>query len=193
MPGISEELEQITRARYGEEVRKAIHDSIEKCYGHFEEVTKACAASEKNAKESENAAESARTDALRYSQDASRDAQTASTSATNAQGYANTAYQSQQSVQSMKAAVEKDKNEIETTIKDSLLAKSEEILATVKDYFNRAQQLYQSMYIDCDGETPQSRLVTLVTINCGTPQSRLHDVNGILFDGGTPLNRKIGG
>ena len=99
----------------------------------------------------------------------------------------------QQNTQSMKEAVEKDKNDIETTIKDSLLAKSEEILATVKNYFDRAQQLYNSMYIDCDGETPQGRLVTLVTIDCGTPQSRLFDTNGILFDGGTPLNRKLGG
>ena len=193
MPGISEELKQIEQARYGRDVRKSIHDSIEKCYGHFEEVTAACTASENNARDAATTANEAKTDALRYSDSASRDATTATQNAQNAKDYAANAYQYQQNTQSMKEAVEKDKNDIETTIKDSLLAKSEEILATVKDYFDRAQQLYNSMYIDCDGETPQGRLVTLVTIDCGTPQSRLFDTNGILFDGGTPLNRKLGG
>ena len=90
-----------------------------------------------------------------------------------------------------KLQVEQDKEEIDDTIKNSLLASSEEILATVKDYFDRAQELYNSMYIDCDGETPQQRVVSIVSIDCGTPQSRLHDDNGILFDGGTPINRLL--
>lgn len=94
-------------------------------------------------------------------------------------------------VSDMRDAVAEDKTTIEDTIKNSLLASSEEILATVKDYFDRAQQLYNSMYIDCDGETPQQRVVTIVSIDCGTPQSRLHDINGILFNGGTPLNRQL--
>ena len=84
-----------------------------------------------------------------------------------------------------------DKETIDQTIKESLLEKSEEILAAMKDYYDRAQELYNSMYIDCDGENPQQRVVTIVSINCGTPQSRLHDINGILFDGGTPLNRQL--
>ena len=84
-----------------------------------------------------------------------------------------------------------DKEVIDQTIKESLLEKSEEILAAMKDYFDRAQELYNSMYIDCDGETPQQRVVTIVSIDCGTPQSRLHDTNGILFNGGTPLNRQL--
>lgn len=193
MSGISEELEQIRQARYGRDVRNAIHDSIEKCYGNFEVVTKACADSEKNARDSAESANEARTDALRYSETASRDAGTASTSAQNAKDYADSTYQYKQDTEAMKNAVAQDKADIETTIKDSLLAKSEEILNTVKDYFDRAQQLYNSMYLECDGETPQSRTVTLVTINCGTPQSRLRDTNGILFDGGTPLGRKLGG
>ena len=46
-------------------------------------------------------------------------------------------------------------------------------------------------HIDCDGETPQQRVVTIVSIDCSTPQSRLHDTNGILFNGGTPLNRQL--
>ena len=87
--------------------------------------------------------------------------------------------------------VASDKETIDQTIKESLLEKSEEILAAMKDYYDRAQELYNSMYIDCDGETPQQRVVTIVSIDCGTPQSRLHDTNGILFDGGTPLNRQL--
>ena len=87
--------------------------------------------------------------------------------------------------------VASDKETIDQTIKESLLEKSEEILAAMKGYYDRAQELYNSMYIDCDGETPQQRVVTIVSIDCGTPQSRLHDTNGILFNGGTPLNRQL--
>ena len=87
--------------------------------------------------------------------------------------------------------VASDKETIDQTIKESLLEKSEEILAAMKDYYDRAQELYNSMYIDCDGETPQQRVVTIVSIDCGTTQSRLHDTNGILFNGGTPLNRQL--
>ena len=87
--------------------------------------------------------------------------------------------------------VASDKETIDQTIKESLLEKSEEILAVMKDYYDRAQELYNSMYIDCDGETPQQRVATIVSIDCGTPQSRLHDTNGILFNGGTPLNRQL--
>lgn len=87
--------------------------------------------------------------------------------------------------------VASDKETIDQTIKESLLEKSEEILATMKDYYDKAQELYNSMYIDCDGETPQQRVVSIVTIDCGTPRYRIHDDNGILFDGGTPLNRQL--
>ena len=87
--------------------------------------------------------------------------------------------------------VASDKETIDQTIKKSLLEKSEEILATMKDYYDKAQELYNSMYIDCDGETPQQRVVSIVTIDCGTPRYRIHDDNGILFDGGTPLNRQL--
>ena len=92
---------------------------------------------------------------------------------------------------SLRDEVASDKETIDQTIKESLLEKSEEILAAMKDYYDRAQELYNSMYIDCDGETPQQRVVTIVSIDCGTPQSRLHDTNGILFNGGTPLNRQL--
>ena len=85
-----------------------------------------------------------------------------------------------------------DKKEIDETIKNSLLEESQKILDTAKGYFDRADELYKSMYIDCDGETPQMRATTLVTIDGGTPQTRIHDDNGIVFDGGTPLSRFLG-
>ena len=87
-------------------------------------------------------------------------------------------------------AVESDKKEIDDTIKNSLLNESQKILDAVQDALKQIQDLSNSMYLECDGETPQLRVVTLVTIDCGTPQSRVHD-QGIMFDGGTPINRKI--
>ena len=87
-------------------------------------------------------------------------------------------------------AVASDKKEIEDTIKNSLLNESQKILDAVQDALKQIQDLSNSMYLECDGETPQLRVVTLVAIDCGTPQSRVHD-QGIMFDGGTPINRKI--
>ena len=87
-------------------------------------------------------------------------------------------------------AVASDKKEIDDTIKNSLLNESQKILDAVQDALKHIQDLSNSMYLECDGETPQLRVVTLVAIDCGTPQSRVHD-QGIMFDGGTPINRKI--
>ena len=87
-------------------------------------------------------------------------------------------------------AVASDKKEIDDTIKNSLLNESQKILDAVQDALKQIQDLSKSMYLECDGETPQLRVVTLVAIDCGTPQSRVHD-QGIMFDGGTPINRKI--
>lgn len=87
-------------------------------------------------------------------------------------------------------AVASDKKEIDDTIKNSLLNESQKILDAVQDALKQIQDLSNSMYLECDGETPQIRVVTLVAIDCGTPQSRVHD-QGIMFDGGTPINRKI--
>ena len=87
-------------------------------------------------------------------------------------------------------AVASDKKEIDDTIKNSLLNESQKILDAVQDALKQIQDLSNSMYLECDGETPQLRIVTLVAIDCGTPQSRVHD-HGIMFDGGTPINRKI--
>lgn len=87
-------------------------------------------------------------------------------------------------------AVASDKKEIDDTIKNSLLNESQKILDAVQDALKQIQDLSNSMYLECDGETPQLRVVTLVAIDCGTPQSRVHD-QGVMFDGGTPINRKI--
>ena len=87
-------------------------------------------------------------------------------------------------------AVASDKKEIDDIIKNSLLNESQKILDSVQDALKQIQDLSNSMYLECDGETPQLRIVTLVAIDCGTPQSRVHD-QGIMFDGGTPINRKI--
>lgn len=87
-------------------------------------------------------------------------------------------------------AVASDKKEIGDTIKNSLSNESQKILDAVQDALKQIQDLSNSMYLECDGETPQLRIVTLVAIDCGTPQSRVHD-QGIMFDGGTPINRKI--
>ena len=175
--------------------------------------------SETNAKASETNSTISENNAKTYMENASTSAITASSKADEALASANSASASENTinikvveinqkvndvesiksdvqniasdVSDMRDAVSEDKTTIEDTIKNSLLASSEEILASVKDYYDRAQELYNSMYIDCDGETPQQRVVTIVSIDCGTPQSRLHDTNGILFNGGTPLNRQL--
>ena len=175
--------------------------------------------SETNAKTSETNSTISEKNAKTYMENASTSAITASSKADEALASANSASASENTinikaieinqkvndvesiksdiqniasdVSDMRDAVAEDKITIEDTIKNSLIASSEEILATMKDYYDRAQQLYNSIYIDCDGETPQQRVVTIVSIDCGTPQSRLHDNNGILFNGGTPLNRQL--
>ena len=93
-------------------------------------------------------------------------------------------------VEEAKKQVEQDKQEINDTIQNSLLASAEKILESVQDYFNRAEALYSSMYLDCDGETPHLRTVTPIFIDGATPQVR--NVNeGVEFDGGTPTSRKL--
>ncbi|WP_455618816.1 BppU family phage baseplate upper protein [Eisenbergiella sp.] len=96
--------------------------------------------------------------------------------------------QMQQSVEAAKQQVEKNKQEIDDTINNSLLASAEKILESVQDYFKRAEALYSSMYLECDGETPYLRALTPIVIDGATPQVRNTDV-GIEFDGGTPTSR----
>ena len=161
--------------------------------------------SETNAKNSETNASSSATTASSKADEASASAESASKSENVISVKASEINQKANDIETIKSdvqniasdvsdmrdAVSEDKTIIEDTIKNSLLASSEEILAAMKDSFDRAQELYNTMYIDCDGETPQQRVVTIVSIDCSTPQSRLHDTNGILFNGGTPLNRQL--
>jgi len=98
--------------------------------------------------------------------------------------------QSQEAVEAARKKVEADKKEINDTIQNSLLESANEILESVKNYFNRAEALYESLYIECDGESPQSRAISIVTIDAATPQIRTKEV-GIDFDGGTPMSRSL--
>lgn len=109
----------------------------------------------------------------------------------------NTATQIRQEVSQMQSAVieakkqvEQDKREIDETIQNSLLASAEKILESVQDYFERAEALYSSMYLDCDGETPHLRTVTPIFIDGATPQVRNAN-EGVDFDGGTPTSRLL--
>ena len=93
-------------------------------------------------------------------------------------------------VKAAQEQVEQDKEEIDETIQNSLLASANEILESVKSYFERAEALYSSMYLDCDGENPYLRTVTPIFIDGSTPQVR--NVNeGVDFDGGTPFSRLL--
>lgn len=91
-------------------------------------------------------------------------------------------------VQKAKEQVEQDKAEIEDTIQNSLLASAEQILESVQSYFERAEALYSSLYLDCDGETPYLRTVTPLFIDGATPQVR-NTNEGIDYNGGTPMAR----
>lgn len=109
----------------------------------------------------------------------------------------NTAVQIRQEVSRMQSAVtaakeqvERDKKEIEDTIQNSLLASAEQILDSVKSYFDRAEVLYQSMYFECDGETPSLRAVSPIFVDGATPAVRNMDI-GVDFDGGTPTSRLL--
>lgn len=98
--------------------------------------------------------------------------------------------QMQSAVEETKKQVEQDKKDIDDTIQNSLLASAEKILESVQDYFNRAEALYSSMYLDCDGETPYLRTVTPIFIDGATPQVRRAN-EGVDFDGGTPTSRQL--
>lgn len=98
--------------------------------------------------------------------------------------------QMQTAVQKAKEQVEQDKAEIEDTIQNSLLASAEQILESVQSYFERAEALYSSLYLDCDGETPYLRTVTPLFIDGATPQVR-NTNEGIDYNGGTPMTRLL--
>ena len=60
----------------------------------------------------------------------------------------------------------------------------------MKSYFERAEALYQSMYFECDGETPSLRAMSPIFIDGATPAVRNMDI-GVDFDGGTPMSRLL--
>jgi len=117
-----------------------------------------------------------------YLADITVQAESAKQSATEAAVAAASALASQEQVSA-------DKAEIATTVTESLNEASEEILTSLKDYFERAEALYNSMYLNCDGETPTLRAITPIVIDGGNPAQRAVD-GGILFDGGTPISRQ---
>lgn len=143
-------------------------------------------------------------DAMKAAKEATKDCKQVTTEAEEAlqnqeqlEATLNTATQIRQEVSQMQQAVieakkqvEQDKQEIDDTIQNSLLASAEKILESVQDYFERAEALYSSMYIDCDGETPYLRAVTPIFIDGATPQVR-NTNEGIDFDGGTPTSRLL--
>ena len=116
--------------------------------------------------------------AERHSAEAAGSASEAATSATQANGYVDEA--------------KGIKDDVEEIIENSLLANSEKILKQVEDYFKRAEELYRSCTIICDGEVPHRRVRTIVEIDCHTPQRRATGYKGIDFDGGTPAIRLLG-
>ena len=83
----------------------------------------------------------------------------------------------QTAVAEAKKQVEQDKKDIDDTIQNSLLASAEKILESVQDYFNRAEALYSSMYLDCEHRCVQFLLISERLIKCSlypTPQGENH-------------------
>lgn len=147
----------------------------------------------KNAQEATQAADTA----TKNCQEVTERAETALQNQEKLETTLNTAVQIKQDVSQMQSAVmsakeqvEQDKEEIEETIQNSLLAESEKILESVQAYLERAEALYSSMYLDCDGETPYLRSVTPIFIDGATPQVR-NTNEGVDFDGGTPMSRLL--
>jgi myosin heavy subunit len=142
-------------------------------------------------------ATSAAVEATKVCKDATEQAEKALQNQEQLETTLNTAVQIKQDVSQMQSAVQKakeeveqDKEQIEETIQNSLLASAEQILESVQSYFERAEALYNSMYFDCDGETPALRVVSPIFIDGATPAVRNTDV-GVDFDGGTPTSRQL--
>lgn len=135
-------------------------------------------------KKSEQAASAYAVNALRSSERASVNADTAVIAAAQAVQVADEASDSAKKIA-------ENKSEIQQIIEGSLLANSDSILDTIKEYFQRAESLYRSCKIVCDGELPHRRIRTIVEIDCRTPQQRANNYKGIEFDGATPTIRLL--
>jgi hypothetical protein len=91
----------------------------------------------------------------------------------------------------IEAEVKQMQTDIDTTVNESLLAKSEEILEQVQNYYERAEALYNSLYIDLDGGNCAMRRVDILAVDCGNCATRVND-NGIYYDGGDFTTRLLG-
>ena len=156
-------------------------------------IAKCCSRNRKNTNEATDASKKATT----ACKEVTERAEDALQNQEQLEATLNTATQIRQEVSQMQTAVaeakkqvEQDKKDIDDTIQNSLLASAEKILESVQDYFKRAEALYSSMYLDCDGETPYMRTVTPIFIDGATPQVRNAN-EGVDFDGGTPTSRQL--
>lgn len=212
MSNISGYLENIMNARFGKDVRSSIHDAINEMNVEITEAEDSALKSAQSAEDSLNRCRELEnyTTQLYFgtqsnAKSAYNSAQSASESLSavsekvlemnrvesNVTRMRTDVSDMKSEVSDMQSKVAADKEEIDKTIKSSLLASSEEILNSVKSYFERAEQLYNSIYIDCDGENAKMRATTLVEIDCGNARQRVSD-NGIFFDGGNAMSRLLG-
>lgn len=127
-----------------------------------------------------------------YATNAQQSKESAGLYYTNAINAASNAAQSATEASGYKDDVSDLKDEIQEIIENSLLANSEQILNSVEDYFKRAEALYRSCTIVCDGEKPHKRVRTIIDIDCFTVARRLTEYTGVEFDGGTPAIRLLG-
>lgn len=145
-----------------------------------------------NAQHYSNQAKQSERSANNYATQARQSKDSAGQYYTNAIAAASNAAQSASDAQGYKEDVSDLKDEIQDIIENSLLANSEQILDSVEDYFRRAEALYRSCTIVCDGEKPHKRVRTIIDIDCFTIARRLTEYTGIDFDGGTPAIRLLG-
>lgn len=99
----------------------------------------------------------------------------------------NTATQIRQDVSQMQTAVaeakkqvEQDKKDIDDTIQNSLLASAEKILESVQDYFNRAEALYSSMYLDCELHAEHYMRYMDDMVILGKSKKKLHKIHAAI-------------
>lgn len=145
-----------------------------------------------NAKYYYNEAKKEAGDAARANESAEAHENNARESASTASKAATDAGNSELKTKEYADQVAADKKEIDETIRGSLLDNADDILASIEDYFKRAEELYRSCTIICDGEIPARRARTIVEIDCHTPQRRATGYYGIDFDGQTPALRLLG-
>lgn len=208
---IQQEAERQENNRKTVELIRTASEMTEECGKLLDKMETATTKAEKSAESAQKASEAAEL-STKKAEGAASDATKAADECRNVTKQANDALENQSQldqtletalriesevkamhtdVQESREQIEGDKAEINETIKNSLIESSGEILDSVKSYYERAESLYSSLYIDVDGETPALRSKTVVTIDCGRPASRLKNGGGMDFDGGTPLSRTV--